>query len=116
VGRLEANGFKPGTCACPGSASRQSAERWPSVLDRLLGAKGRTECTATAFLSAPKKNPEHKHPAKKTLNAFTRRGYAVHVTEGQAKWHYSAGVPDRDGYSASTPAPFHDFVEEDSDA
>jgi len=117
VGRLEANGFKPGDLRfvqAPHHGSRRNVG--PSVLDRLLGAKGRTECTATAFLSAPKKNPEHKHPAKKTLNAFTRRGYAVHVTEGQAKWHYSAGVPDRDGYSASTPAPFHDFVEEDSDA
>jgi beta-lactamase superfamily II metal-dependent hydrolase len=114
---LEADDFRPGDLRfvqVPHHGSRRNVG--PSVLDRLLGEKGQTECHSTAFLSAAKKNPEHKRPAKKVLNAFTRRGYAVHVTEGQSKWHHSGNAPARGDYSASTPAPFHDDVEEDSES
>jgi beta-lactamase superfamily II metal-dependent hydrolase len=114
---LEADGFQPGDLRfvqVPHHGSRRNVG--PSVLDRLLGEKGQTECHSTAFLSAAKKNPEGKHPGKKVLNAFKRRGYAVHVTEGQARWHYSSNVPERSDYSPSTPAPFHEYVEEDSDS
>ena len=115
--RLETGSFQPGDLRfvqVPHHGSRRNVG--PTVLDRLLGAKGQSARHSTAFLSAPKKNPENKHPAKKTVNAFARRGYGVHVTQGQAKWHFSATAPARSDYSTSTPAPFHDYVEEDSDA
>jgi hypothetical protein len=114
---LEADGFRPGDLRfvqVPHHGSRRNVS--PSVLNRLLGDKGQSECRSTAFLSAAKKNPENKHPAKKVLNAFKRRGYAVHVTEGEARWHHSGEVPARAEYSASTPAPFHEYVEEDSES
>jgi beta-lactamase superfamily II metal-dependent hydrolase len=114
---LEADGFQPGDLRfvqVPHHGSRRNVG--PSVLDRLLGEKGQTACRSTAFLSASQKNPDNTHPAKKVLNAFTRRGYAVHTTEGTAKLHHSPEAPERSGYVSSTPAPFHDWVEEDSES
>jgi beta-lactamase superfamily II metal-dependent hydrolase len=116
VAVLEAEGFQPGGLEfvqVPHHGSRRNVG--PSVLNRLLGPKGQTTRHSTAFASVPKKNPEHKHPAKKVTNAFHRRGYNVHLTQGVTKWrHYDA--PARDGFSASIPVPFHDAVEEDGDA
>jgi len=113
---LEAEGFQPGGLRfvqVPHHGSRRNVG--PSVLNRLLGPKGQTTRHSTAFASVPKKNPEHKHPAKKVTNAFHRRGYNVHLTQGATLWHHR-DAPARDDYSASTPVPFHEVVEEDGDA
>jgi beta-lactamase superfamily II metal-dependent hydrolase len=113
---LETEGFEPGTfkfVQIPHHGSRRNVG--PSVLDRLLGPKGQSTRHSTAFASVPPKNPEHKHPAKKVTNAFRRRGYNVHVTQGSTKRH-SYNAPDRDGWSKSEPVAFHDRVEEDGDA
>lgn len=112
---LEAEGFEPGTLKfvqIPHHGSRRNVG--PSVLNRLLGAKGQATRHSTAFASVPPKNPEHKHPSKKVTNAFHRRGYDVHVTQGDTKRHHH-NAPDRQGWSASTPVGFHDQVEEDGD-
>ncbi|WP_314410094.1 ComEC/Rec2 family competence protein [Streptomyces kroppenstedtii] len=113
---LEADGFQPGDLKfvqVPHHGSRRNVS--PSILDRLLGPKGQSTQVGTAFASVPKKNPEHKHPAKKTTNAFRRRGYPVHLTQGVSKWSY-LDAPDRSGYSASTPEPLHTEVEDSGDA
>ncbi|HEU5156134.1 MAG TPA: hypothetical protein VFU43_04000 [Streptosporangiaceae bacterium] len=113
---LEGEGFQPGDLAfvqVPHHGSRRNVS--PSLLNRLLGPKGQSGKVGTAFVSAPKKNPEHKHPAKKTTNAFLRRGYPVHATQGSTKWHHY-DAPGRADYSASTPIPLHEQVEEDGDA
>jgi len=116
ISLLEADGFQPGDlrfCQIPHHGSRRNVG--PSVLNRLLGEKGQADTHSTAFVSAPLENPKRKHPAKKVTNAFTRRGYAVHGTQGVSKWHHH-NAPPRSGYSASTPLPFHSIVEEDSEA
>ncbi len=116
VAVLEAEGFQPGGLGfvqVPHHGSRRNVG--PSVLNRLLGPKGQTTRHSTAFASVPKKNPEHKHPAKKVTNAFRRRGYDVHLTQGATKWHRN-DAPARDNYFTSTPVPFHEVVEEDGDA
>jgi beta-lactamase superfamily II metal-dependent hydrolase len=113
---LEAEGFEPGTLRfvqIPHHGSRRNVG--PSALDRLLGPKGQSTRHSTAFASVPPKNPEHKHPSKKVTNAFHRRGYNVHVTQGSGKWHYH-NAPGRGGWSSSVPVEFHDRVEEDGDA
>lgn len=114
---LEAEGFQPGNLRfvqIPHHGSRSNVG--PSILNRMLGPKGQpTRPAATAFASVARKNPEHKHPAKKVTNAFHRRGYSVHVTQGEAKRH-SHDPPDRVGWSTSTPLPFYSKVEEDSGA
>jgi beta-lactamase superfamily II metal-dependent hydrolase len=115
--RLEADGFAPDDfdfVQVHHHGSRRNVG--PTVLDRLLGPAGQTETHALGVVSAPKKNPENKHPAKKTENAFIRRGYDVHRTQGVAKCKSSPGAPSRPDYSPSTPVSFHDYVEEDSDA
>jgi beta-lactamase superfamily II metal-dependent hydrolase len=113
---LEAEGFEPGTlrfAQIPHHGSRHNVG--PSVLNRLLGPKGQSTQNSTAFASVPKKNPEHRHPHKKVTNAFHRRGYNVHITQGSTKRHHH-DAPDREGWSTSTPVGFHNQVEEDGDA
>lgn len=82
----------------------------PSVLNRWLGdilEEGETR-DVTAFVSASGKSD--KHPRQAVVNAFTRRGARVHGTKGEAKRH-SHNMPDRAGWSASTPIPFRQEVE-----
>ncbi|WP_328750570.1 MBL fold metallo-hydrolase [Streptomyces sp. NBC_00285] len=112
---LEADGFQPGELQfvqVPHHGSRRNVS--PSILNRLLGPKGQTAVIGTAFASVPKKNPEHKHPAKKTTNAFRRRGYPVHLTQGTTRCHCH-DAPDREGYGTSTPEPLHTEVEDNGD-
>jgi beta-lactamase superfamily II metal-dependent hydrolase len=113
---LEAEDFEPGELRfvqVPHHGSRRNVS--PSILNRLLGPKGQTVVNGTAFASVPKENPEHKHPAKKTTNAFLRRGYPVHLTQGTLKCH-SHDAPDRDGYNTSIPEPLHTSVEDNGDS
>lgn len=111
---LEAEDFQPGDfkfVQVPHHGSRRNVG--PSILDRMLGPKGQTSRHSVAYASVPKKNPEHKFPAKKVTNAFYRRGYNVHVTQGQAIRHkYDA--PDRESWTTLEPLPFYREVEEDS--
>ena len=113
---LESEGFVPGSLnfvQIPHHGSWRNVG--PTVLNRLLGRPAKETTHAVAFVSAPPENPDAKHPAKKVTNAFIRRGYAVHATQGFTKWH-RRNAPERVNYSNSTPIPFHERVEEDSEA
>jgi len=63
----------------------------------------------TAFVSASKDAP--KHPSKKVINAYIRRGVKVFTTEGNGV-RYKKNAPTRSGWSTATPEPFHEKVEE----
>lgn len=80
----------------------------PSALNRWLGPI-RPPGTAhgVAYCSAARLDDEH--PRKKVVNAFTRRGYEVHVTNGR-HIYYQSGMP-RTG-APITPEPFSTQVEE----
>lgn len=109
--RLEALGVGAGMLdfvQVPHHGSRRNVG--PTVLNRLLGPKGTDSRVGTAFVSASKDAP--KHPAKKVTNAFLRRGYPVHGTEGQTKRHHR-NAPTRSGWSASAAYPLHDAVADD---
>jgi beta-lactamase superfamily II metal-dependent hydrolase len=84
----------------------------PSILDRLVGPKvvEGVAPTKTAFVSASKDS--EVHPRKVVTNAFLRRGANVHQTKGESKRH-SHNMPKREGWTASTPIPFHSQVEGD---
>jgi len=83
----------------------------PTILNRILGPKRSKDVRErTAFVSASKEG-EPKHPSKKVINAFRRRGCPVHATQGHKKWH-NHDAPDRSDFSTSTPLPFYDEVEE----
>ena len=83
----------------------------PTLLNTLVGPKLPQEAKfKTAFVSvAPDGAP--KHPAKKVINAFLRRGAPVHATLGQAK-RRSHNAPARPDWIASTALPFYNEVEE----
>ena len=85
----------------------------PTVLNRLLGAPPlfQQNPTYTCIISASKEG-EPKHPNKRVSNAFARRGASVVATKGITICHSSSGVPHR-GWSAVTPLPFYNEVEED---
>ena len=83
----------------------------PSVLDRLIGPKLATDShLKTAFCSCPKDS--EKHPARKTTNAFRRRGALPYVTKGSGLRQCWNGPP-RLGYGTATPVPFYSDVEDD---
>ncbi|RAR56447.1 metallo-beta-lactamase superfamily protein [Paraburkholderia unamae] len=83
------------------------------TLDILFGprlAQRPEQAWRTAFVSASEKAP--RHPKKVVTNAFKRRGFKVGQTKGKSIWHFSPGMPRREGYSALTYLPFYDEVEE----
>lgn len=83
----------------------------PTVLNRLLGDKGQLAYRPgrTAFVSCAAEG-EPKHPSKRVINAFQRRGAIVHATQGSGKMnHHNA---PRNGWSEAEPLPFYDRVEE----
>lgn len=108
---LESAGYQPGECKfiqIPHHGSRRNVG--PTVLDRFLGSKGTEDRRGTAFVSAAKEGAP-KHPAKKVTNAFSRRGYRAHATQGHAKLHHWE-APDRPGYSSCEPLPLFTYVEQ----
>lgn len=84
----------------------------PALLNRMLGPKVQAGSvpTRTAFCSSAKSAP--KHPSKRVVNAFQRRGVKVFATEGQHKFHYQ-NAPQRAGWVTATPLPFYTEVEEE---
>lgn len=84
----------------------------PTVLNEILGPKYQEPASVkTAFVSAGKEAP--KHPARKVVNAFHRRGAKdlVYATQGKSLRHHHE-APHREGWSAATGLPFYDQVEE----
>ncbi|MCP4114125.1 MAG: MBL fold metallo-hydrolase [Desulfobacteraceae bacterium] len=65
----------------------------PTILNRLIGYPRQkdTDTIFTTFISASKEG-EPKHPNKRVVNAFVRRGGKVIATQGSTKCHYSNGV------------------------
>lgn len=83
----------------------------PTILNRLLGTRRQgDEVRKIAFVSCAKEG-EPKHPSKKVMNAFRRRGAPVHATQGSDKWQHS-DAPPRSRYSPSVPLPFYGEVED----
>ena len=85
----------------------------PTVLNHLVGeivprGGSRGIC---AYASCADKNPDHKHPNKRVLNAFTRRGCACYKTAG-GSLRYPKNAPDR-GYPIVAPCGFYEQVEDD---
>ncbi|TVL97715.1 MAG: MBL fold hydrolase [Candidatus Brocadia sp. WS118] len=85
----------------------------PTILNQLIGepvSEGQ-QSRFTAFVSIPKAGAP-KHPSRRVLNAFTRRGAKVISTDGNPKLHYHQ-TPDRPEWISATPQPFYSQVEED---
>ena len=82
------------------------------LLNRLIGSSiCKNGSSGVAYASASAGNSDH--PRKRVLNAFTRRGYRTHSTEGTTKG-YNHNIPMKPGWSSAVPHPFYDHVEESS--
>lgn len=84
----------------------------PTVLNALVGEIKSKDHKAhfSAFVSAAKEGAP-KHPSKKVINAFIRRGARIYITAGTGKYHHnSSGM--RDGWSKAEPEEFYEKVEE----
>jgi beta-lactamase superfamily II metal-dependent hydrolase len=82
----------------------------PTILNQLLGPI-RPETAprpGLAYVSAPK--DDENHPRKIVLNAFMRRGFAYHITQGK-KIVYWGGFPPRPNYRGLPPCTFNTTVE-----
>jgi beta-lactamase superfamily II metal-dependent hydrolase len=84
----------------------------PTILDRILGPKKSEEAfDKTAFVSVAN-DAEPKHPARKVVNAFQRRGAKVFATKGNGLCQRSKDLPKRDGWNDATKLPFYEQVDE----
>ena len=79
----------------------------PSVLNRLVGEPVQLgESRNIIAIASTAKKGEPKHPRKAVMNAFTHRGVTALATRGRTIWH-SHDAPQRQGWSAMTPEPYH---------
>jgi beta-lactamase superfamily II metal-dependent hydrolase len=86
----------------------------PKILDRIVGPKlgnPNAATTKSAIVSAAKEGAP-KHPSRRVVNAFKRRGAKIIATQGISIVHRSPDAPGRDGWSDAEPLPFYDKVEE----
>jgi|DewCreStandDraft_2_1066082.scaffolds.fasta_scaffold00009_124 beta-lactamase superfamily II metal-dependent hydrolase len=84
----------------------------PTILNRIVGPIKQTESYDKAAYVSASKDGQPKHPAKKVVNAFKRRGAQVYATQGRTLWHHSSDAPQRQGWSNATPLPFYEEVDE----
>ena len=83
----------------------------PAILNRIIGERLQEQKhLKTVYISAPK-NGDPKHPSRKVVNAFIRRGAKVFTTKGITMCQHSSDAPDR-GWNKSDSLPFYDQVEE----
>ena len=101
--------FQPYFFQVPHHGSRRNVT--PTALNRWLGTPlaNSGQSRGVAYCSAAAEDEDH--PRKKVVNAFIRRGYPVHTTNGMAKCHRN-NMPSRLGWGSSIADPFSGEVEE----
>jgi hypothetical protein len=101
--------YQPYFFQVPHHGSRRNVT--PTALNRWLGAPltDPSLSRGVAFCSAAADDEEH--PRKKVVNAFMRRGFPVHTTNGVGKCSRH-NRPLRHGWNSSVPEPFSWEVEE----
>jgi beta-lactamase superfamily II metal-dependent hydrolase len=84
----------------------------PTILNRLFGPPLESASELrSAFVSVAAEGAP-KHPSKKVMNAYKRRGVTVHATAGLSKCHRNSLAPLRPNWFASTPVEFFYEVED----
>jgi hypothetical protein len=101
--------FQPYFFQVPHHGSRRNVT--PTALNRWLGTPltDSSQSRGVAYCSAAADDEDH--PRKKVVNAFIRRGYPVHTTNGIAKCHRN-NMPSRRGWGSSVAELFSWEVEE----
>jgi beta-lactamase superfamily II metal-dependent hydrolase len=83
----------------------------PAILNVILGPKRQAETYSKTAIVSAAKDGGPKHPAKKVVNAFMRRGARVYSTQGKPLWHHSNDAPPR-SWGAAVPLSFSAQVED----
>jgi len=83
----------------------------PTILNRIIGPVKPPESYDKIALVSASIDGQPKHPAKKVVNAFKRRGANVFATQGKVLWFHSDDAPARDGWTKPTPLPFYKEVD-----
>lgn len=84
----------------------------PAILNLIVGPKKAAEqVTKHAIVSAPVKG-EPRHPSKKVVNAFIRRGAKVCATQGKVICFHGEDTPIRTNWVSADALPFSNQVEE----
>jgi beta-lactamase superfamily II metal-dependent hydrolase len=83
----------------------------PAILNIILGPMMQTQSFSKMAIVSAAKLGAPKHPSKKVVNAFMRRGARVYATQGGPLRIYSNDAPAR-SWGAATPLPFSLQVEE----
>jgi beta-lactamase superfamily II metal-dependent hydrolase len=115
--RLDVNGYSFTECLylvqVPHHGSRRNVG--PTILNRILGPKLPTNQQSAELRRAIVsicKGEEPKHPSKKVLNAFRRRGVPVYSNMDRSVW-WRSGAPPRADYTDGLMAfPLYSQVEE----
>ena len=84
----------------------------PKVLDRILGPKLGSDTRSRVAIVSAAPDGMPKHPSKRVMNAFRRRGAHVWGTMGRATpllWEKGAARP---GWNGVEPLPFYTEVED----
>ncbi|MCK5022066.1 MAG: hypothetical protein KAR54_02360 [Candidatus Pacebacteria bacterium] len=85
----------------------------PDLLDKLIGPKLdiETDIATKITVVSIARELDDKHPSKKVMNAFKRRGGPVHATNGGLKYYGIGDVPRQNEYPSSKSLPFFYKVE-----
>jgi beta-lactamase superfamily II metal-dependent hydrolase len=83
----------------------------PKILDRILGAKRTDDAILRRAVVSASPDGEPKHPSKRVLNAFRRRGARVQGTMNGGILMFNKDAP-RPGWTSAQEIPFYPEVEE----
>lgn len=112
VSRLELAGFdfnRLRIVQVPHHGSKRNVG--PKILDRILGPKQATDTVLRSAVVSASPDGEPKHPSKRVLNAFRRRGARVNGTMKGGILMFNKDAP-RAGWSSAPELPFYNEVEE----
>ena len=84
----------------------------PKILDRILGPKRTDDAILRRAVVSASPDGEPKHPSKRVLNAFRRRGARVQGTMNGGILMFNKDAP-RPGWTSTPDMPFYPEVEED---
>jgi hypothetical protein len=86
----------------------------PTLLNTLIGPKLAQDTKLRSGFVSVATLQNDKHPSKRVMNAFRRRGVHILATAGGTKNHYvnAPGWPARPGWVVAPPLPFYNEVED----
>ena len=83
----------------------------PTILDKILGKSSQKCDSKTVWVLASASKADENHPAEHVVNAILDRNGKCYSTEGKNIRFPFGSVPNREGWTSSTPKKYNDVVE-----